>query len=169
MNILPAGCACCPEPTACLACLLPAPPAGRIPTCDTEGILSGAVNLVASIQVTEALKILTAQPHLLRRTLLSIDLWSAVSLGRSEVSAASPSPGCTVCEGRSFQHLAGANRPHVTLCGRNSVQNVRSNHLLLRFERPPLTLTLFTDGRALIQGTTDPATARSFYARFVGT
>ena len=45
---------------------------------------------------------------------------------------------------------------------------VRFNDLLLRFDRPPHTLTLFADGRAIIQGTTDITIARSLYARFIG-
>ena len=65
-----------PSPTACLACIFPKPPTGPVETCDTSGILSTAVNLAASIQATEALKLLTQQPHLIRRTLLSHDLWS---------------------------------------------------------------------------------------------
>src|ERR1017187_8401775 len=44
-------------PTACLACIFPKPPAGNLETCDTSGILSTAVNLAASIQVTEALTV----------------------------------------------------------------------------------------------------------------
>ncbi|HMG02011.1 MAG TPA: hypothetical protein VK596_02705, partial [Edaphobacter sp.] len=45
---------------------------------------------------------------------------------------------------------------------------VRFNNLLLRFERAPHTITLFADGRAMIQGTTDITVARSLYARFIG-
>src|SRR5215469_1111504 len=173
-------------PTACLACIFPKPPTGPVETCDTSGILSTAVNLAASLQVTEALKFLTGQPHLMRRTLLSFDLWTAE---RSEVSTAQPLPNCEVCGKRIFTHLSGEGRPHITLCGRNSVQihehhrpvdfsamrdrlaphgDVRFNNLLLRFERPPHTLTLFADGRAIIQGTTDVTVARSLYARFIG-
>jgi adenylyltransferase/sulfurtransferase len=174
------------KPTACLACIFPKPPTGPVETCDTAGILSTAVNLAASIQVTEALKLLTNQPHLVRRTLLSFDLWTSA---RSEISTTRPNPSCTVCGQRIFTHLAGEGRPHITLCGRNSVQihehhrpvdfsamrdrlaphgNVRFNDLLLRFERPPHIITLFPDGRALIQGTTDITLARSLYARFIG-
>jgi len=174
------------NPTPCLACIFPKPPTGPVETCDTAGILNTAVNLAASIQVTEALKLLTGQPHLVRRTLLSFDLWTG---DRSEISTAKPNPACTVCGQRIFTHLAGEGRPHITLCGRNSVQihehhrhidfsamrdrlaphgNVRFNDLLLRFERPPHTITLFPDGRALIQGTTDITLARSLYARFIG-
>ena len=48
------------------------------------------------------------------------------------------------------------------------VEDLRSNELLLRFRRGPHTVVIFPDGRALIQGTTDPAVARSLYARYVG-
>jgi adenylyltransferase/sulfurtransferase len=180
-SLLPTGVA-----TPCLACLFPSAPAGPVDTCDTAGILSTAVNLVASIQSTEALKFLTGQPHLMRRTLLSQDLWTGE---RSEISATQPRASCNVCGGREFHALTGADRPHITLCGRNSVQIhehhrltdlvalrerlsplglVRSNGLLLRFEAKPYTLTVFPDGRALIQGTTDKGVARSLYARYLG-
>jgi molybdopterin/thiamine biosynthesis adenylyltransferase len=186
MNILPAP---SEPPTACLACIFPKPPSGPVETCDTSGILATAVNLAASFQVTETLKFLTRQPDRMRRSLLSFDLWSG---DRSEIATRQPRAGCSVCGEREFTHLAGVGRPHITLCGRNSVQihehhrpidlnamhrrlaahsdiqAVRSNDLLLRFERPPHTLTLFADGRAIIQGTTDITIARSLYARFIG-
>jgi adenylyltransferase/sulfurtransferase len=182
MNILPEG----GERTACLACVFPAPPAGAVETCDTAGVLSTAVNLAASLQATEALKFLTRQQELMRRTLVSYDLWTGE---RSEIATGAPRVDCEVCGGRVFRYLAGEQRPHITLCGRNSVQihehhrpvdlvalreklarlgEVRANGMLLRFERPPHTLTVFPDGRALIQGTTDVAVARSLYARFLG-
>lgn len=174
------------EPTACLACIFPKPPSGPVETCDTSGILATAVNFAASIQVTEALKFLTGQAHRMRRTLLSFDLWSSEP---SVIATTKPRTGCAVCDRREFTHLAGTDRPHITLCGRNSVQihehhrpvdfaamrdrltphgTVRFNDLLLRFERGPHTLTLFADGRAIVQGTTDITLARSLYARFIG-
>lgn len=187
MNILPASVNPVPwAPAACLACIFPKPPSGPVETCDTSGILNTAVNFAASIQVTEALKFLTGQASLMRRTLLSYDLWTGE---RSEISTSQPRPECTVCGQRLFTHRAGQGRPHITLCGRNSVQvhehhrpidfaalrdrlsphgTVRFNDLLLRFERPPHTLTLFSDGRAIIQGTTDVTVARTLYARFIG-
>jgi adenylyltransferase/sulfurtransferase len=185
-----------PGPTACLACIFPKPPSGNVETCDTAGILSTAVNLAASIQVTEALKLLTGQPHLMRRTLLSFDLWNparGAALERSEIAAGTPRPDCEVCGRHIFTHLGGENRAHITLCGRDSVQihehhrpvdfaamrtrlaanaevtGLRSNDLLLRFRRGPHTVTVFADGRAIVQGTTDAVIARTLYARFVGT
>lgn len=194
MNILPrsAGGSAEPawragvEPTACLACLFPAAPTGEVETCETAGVLGPAVNLAASLAVAEAMKFLSGQPGLMRRTLLSHDLWTGE---RSEISAGKPRVDCEICGLRHFRALSGESRPQITLCGRNSVQihehnrpvdlqalaarlrplgDVRANGLLLRFSRPPYTLTVFPDGRALIQGTTDTGLARSLYARFLG-
>ncbi len=179
MNILP-------DETACLACVFPHPPSGAVETCDTGGILNTAVNLVASLAATEAMKLLVGARASMRRTLLSFDVWHN---DRSEISAAAPRSDCSVCRRRQFAYLAGRAHPHISLCGRNSVQihersrpidfaalearlaphgDVRYTEYVLKFERPPMELTLFPDGRAIIKGTTDTGVARSFYARFVG-
>jgi hypothetical protein len=96
---------------------------------------------------------------------------------------------------RDFRYLRGEAQPHITLCGRDSVQiherhrkldlaelgrrlvaaaaapgsDVRGNDFLLRFRVPPYELTVFADGRAIVKGTQDPAVARSLYARYIGT
>jgi adenylyltransferase/sulfurtransferase len=175
-----------PGETACLACIFPDSPRGMVETCDTSGILNSAVNLVASIASTEALKLLVGAHDKLRRTLLSYDVWTNAY---SEISTAAPRAGCRACYDRNFVHLAGEGRPHITLCGRNSVQiherkrpidfeevtrrltphgPVRHNEFVLKFWREPYEMTLFPDGRAIIKGTTDTAVARSLYARYVG-
>jgi molybdopterin/thiamine biosynthesis adenylyltransferase len=157
MNILPGE-------TACLACLFPRPP----------------------VEVTEALKFLVGAQDKMRRTLLGRDLWTN---DQAEISAATPRAQCPVCQQRDFAYLRGEDRPQITLCGRNSVQihehhrpvdfaemrrrlephgKVNFNRLLLRFERGDYTVTVFADGRALVQGTTDITVARSLYARFIG-
>jgi len=175
-----------PGETACLACVFPDAPRGTVETCETSGILNSAVNLVASIAATEALKFLVGAQSKMRRTLLSWDVWSNE---RAEIATAKPRPGCQACGEKHFIHLAGEGRPHITLCGRNSVQiheqqrpidfaeittrllphgNVRHNEFVLKFWREPYEMTLFPDGRAIIKGTTDTAVARSLYARYVG-
>ena len=179
MNILP-------RETACLACIFPDSPRGIVETCDTSGILNSAVNFVASIAATEALKLAVGAREKLRRTLLSYDVWTN---DFATVNADKPRPGCRACQKRDFVHLDGEGRPHISLCGRNSVQihererpidfdeiaqrllplgAVKHNDFVLRFWREPYELTLFPDGRAIIKGTTDTAIARSLYARFVG-
>lgn len=179
LNVLPGN-------TACLACIFPDPPHGIVETCETSGILNSAVNLAASIAATEAVKLLVGAQDCLRRTLLSFDVWSNQ---RSEIVADKPHPGCRACGQRDFIHLAGEGRPHITLCGRDSVQiherhrpvdladmsqrlkphgTVRHNDFVLKFWHEPYEMTLFPDGRAIIKGTTDTAVARSLYARYVG-
>jgi adenylyltransferase/sulfurtransferase len=97
---------------------------------------------------------------------------------------------CRACARREFTYLAGRAQPHLTMCGRDSVQiherrrqldlralggrlsaggaEVRQNEFLLRLRVPPYEMTVFADGRAVIKGTKDPAVARSLYARYVG-
>jgi len=177
-----------PGQTACLACIFPDSPRGMVETCETSGILNSAVNLIASIAATEAIKLLVggASSPKLRQSLLSFDVWTNE---HAEISAAQPRPGCRACGERDFIHLAGEGRPHITLCGRNSVQIherqrpidfaemdrrlqphgvVRHNDFVLKFWHGPYEMTLFPDGRAIIKGTTDTAVARSLYARYVG-
>ena len=175
-----------PGETACLACVFPDSPRGMVETCDTSGILNSAVNFVASIAATEAIKLAVGARDKIRRTLLSYDVWTS---DYASIKTDKPRPGCRCCQQRDFVHLAGEGRPHITLCGRNSVQiherqrpidfseitrrltphgKVRHNEFILRFWREPYELTLFPDGRAIIKGTTDTAIARSLYARYVG-
>ena len=177
-----------PGTTACLACLFPDTPRGMVETCETSGVLNTAVNLVASIAATEAMKLLVGGEALekLRKTLWSFDVWTNE---HAEIAAGKPRMGCQACGERDFVHLAGEGRPHITMCGRNSVQiherarpidfaemqrrleslgHVRHNEFVLKFWREPYELTLFPDGRAIIKGTTDTGVARSLYARYVG-
>ena len=179
MNVLPGE-------TACLACIFPDSPKGMVETCDTSGILNSAVNLVASIATTEAMKLIVGARNQLRRTLLSYDVWSNE---HAQVSTARPRDGCRACQQRDFVHLEGEGRPPISMCGRNSVQiherqrpidfdeitrrltphgTVKHNEFVLKFWHDPYELTLFPDGRAIIKGTNDPAIARSLYARYVG-
>jgi adenylyltransferase/sulfurtransferase len=179
MNVVPGH-------TACLACLFPDPPGGTVETCETAGILNTAVNMAASVAATEAVKFLVGANAQLRQTLLSFNVWSNE---RAEIAAATPRSGCRVCQMQQFVHLAGERRPHITLCGRNSVQihernrpidfpsiserlkphgTVRHNQFVLKFQREPYEMTLFPDGRAIFKGTDDPAVARSLYAKYVG-
>ena len=177
-----------PGKTACLACIFPDTPRGMVETCETSGILNTAVNVVASIAATEAMKLLIggAAAEQLRKTLWSLDVWKNDQV---EIAAGTPRPGCRACGERDFVHLAGEGHPHITMCGRNSVQIherarpidfaemqrrleahglVRHNEFVLKFWREPYEMTIFPDGRAIIKGTTDTGVARSLYARYVG-
>lgn len=178
-----------PGETACLACLLEsgdAAAAAMEETCDTAGILNAAVNVIASLESIEAMKILTAQRHELSGRLVSFDVWS----GKHRAIRVARNLECRSCARRDFRYLEGDAQPHITLCGRDSVQihergrnldlaelnrrltstaaDVRSNDFLLRFRVNSYEITVFPDGRAIFKGTRDPAVARSLYARFLG-
>lgn len=183
-----------PGETACLACLLESDGAsdsvrssfGFEETCDTAGILNSAASVIASIEAAEATKLLAGKSEALNGRLVSCDVWA----GRFQSIRVARNPQCRACARRDFTYLEGEAQPHVTLCGRDSVQihersrrldlgelgrriektvtGVRRNDFLLRFRVPPYELTVFPDGRAVIKGTRDAAVARSLYARYIG-
>jgi molybdopterin/thiamine biosynthesis adenylyltransferase len=179
-----------PSETACLACLvetdqLPITP-GSEPTCDTAGVLNPAVGVVASMESAEAIKLLAGKMAALNGRLFACDVWS----GQAQSVRVSRNPDCRACVRREFRYLEGEAQPHITMCGRDSVQiherrraldlaelserlrasatDVRHNGFLLRFRVAPYEMTVFSDGRAIIKGTQDPAIARSLYARYIG-
>ena len=177
-----------PGATPCLACLLESgtPDQGLEETCDTIGVLGPIVNLIASLEVAEALKLLSGHPEALHGRLLSCDVWT----GRMQSLGAARNPQCRACARRDFTYLQGEAQPRITMCGRDSVQiheraraldlgvlgvrlrplvdNLRQNDFLLRFRIAPYEMTVFADGRAILKGTQDPAVARSLYARYIG-
>jgi adenylyltransferase/sulfurtransferase len=173
-----------PGHTACLRCVYPNPPEGAQPTCETAGVLNVIVSAVASLQVADALQILVTGRAPSRIT--TIDVWGG---GIRQVREPDRDAGCPCCARRKFPFLEELARPPVTLCGRNAVQiregersvdlaalktrleplgEVRANEYALRFVVSPYELTVFSDGRAIIKGTSDTGIARSLYARYVG-
>ncbi len=177
-----------PGLTPCLACLLETGSAsqGLEDTCDTIGVLGPIVNLIASLEVAEALKLLAGRTEALHGRLLSCDVWS----GHLQSIRVPRNPQCRSCAKRDFTYLEGESQPHITMCGRDSVQihersraldlsalaarlrnvadEVRQNDFLLRFRIAPYDMTVFADGRAILKGTKDPSLARSLYARYIG-
>ena len=172
----------------CLRCVFPEPPpAGSLPTCDTVGVLNTGPALVAALQATEAIK-LWVDRGAVDTKLRHVDLWDG-SLRALEVLRADD---CPTCVHGDYGFLdESAHSWTTTLCGRNAVQitpptdspapdmdrlreqlervgTVRDNGLLLQARIEGHSLLLFPDGRVVIQGTTDPAEARSLHARFVG-
>lgn len=177
-----------PGDTGCLSCWLGERPApGSTPTCDTAGVLNTIVGVVASIQSTEAIKILAGPREALLRGLLSIDVWT----NTQQMVRVERRKDCPTCGRREFSHLeAKATGAATSLCGRNAVQvtpapgskldlaeaekrlagvaAVKRNAYLLKAAVETYELTLFPDARAIIKGTDDPAKARSLYAKYVG-
>jgi molybdopterin/thiamine biosynthesis adenylyltransferase len=177
-----------PGLTPCLACLLESSSNshGLEETCDTVGVLGPIVNLIASLEVAEALKLLAGREEALHGRLISCDVWT----GHFQSVRVARYPACRACARREFSYLQGQAQPHITMCGRDSVQihergrvldlkalqerlaatvsDVRHNEFLLYFRVDQYQMTVFADGRAIFKGTKDPAIARSLYARYIG-
>jgi molybdopterin/thiamine biosynthesis adenylyltransferase len=175
-----------PGRTSCLRCVYPQPPAGAQPTCETAGVLNTLTGVIASLQVADALKILSGHPECVAARITTIDVWSG---GIRQIEQPARDPECPACGQRDFVYLSGARRAPISLCGRNAVQiherarpidlaelkkrllplgEVRANPFALRFLQTSFEITVFADGRAIVKGTTDPGVARSIYARYVG-
>ena len=174
-----------PGRTPCLRCVYPHPPSGAQPTCETAGVLNVIVSMVASLQVADALKILSGQPELVAARITTVDVWSG---GIRQIEAPPRDPDCPACARGEFPFLEESERPPAVLCGRNAVQirerqeidleklrarlaplgEVRANEYALRFAAPPLEMTVFADGRAIVKGTSDIGVARGCYAKYIG-
>jgi adenylyltransferase/sulfurtransferase len=179
-----------PGETPCLRCLMPEPPPpGTTPTCDSAGILATIINVIASLEANETLKILSGHAEAISRTWTVLDLWD--NTVRQIKLDSARTPDCPCCGRREFPWLSGERGSHTAvLCGRNAVQlsfpgrsavpldqlesklaavgQVTRNKYLVRAAIGSYNLTVFPDGRAVIGGTEDIAEARSVYAKYVG-
>jgi len=179
-----------PHQAACLRCIFEeAPPAASAPTCDTAGVIMPIINMVAAVQVTEALKILVGRDKDLHGSLMQFDVW------RNEwrkINAGAPRPDCLTCALGNYETLSPEpNEGAAVLCGRDAVQilpnkpskidfstlaarlegagEVKFNDYLLRFHTGDFELTVFQDARSIIRGTNEVTIARSLYAKYIGT
>lgn len=176
----------------CLRCLFgEAPSPENVQTCDQVGILAPTAHLVASFQVTEAIKLLAGKDEAIERKLWKFDLWSrrfqAISVDHLRKTP------CPSCRKAAYPYLKrAANTRTVTLCGRNAVQisqskkrpvnlqtlasklsgqsqmQVQFNDYLLRCRLKSYEITVFLNGRTIVKGTEDPAQAKSLYAKYIG-
>jgi len=178
----------------CFRCLVPeAPPASAIATCDTAGVLGSATHAVASLQATEAIKWITGNRDAIRTGVWSLDFWHNRSREIAIPEALSES--CPAC-GRGELTFLNATDGEAgggtkILCGRDSVQiaapagrsadlttlakswhdlgTVQTTKFFVRLTLPEaITITVFRDGRTLIDGTNDVSRAKSIHARYVG-
>lgn len=175
----------------CLRCMFPEPPAaGEGETCDTAGVFGPLVAMVGAHAAGQAIKLLAGRADLLDLNLWSVDCacnrTSRVSLAKAGRS------DCLCCRMRKFEFLAEqAEDRCAVLCGRNSVQvrpRVLTQFNLLALQtrlgllgsfrltdgllsgklESGFDLTVFSDGRAIIGGTTDVVLAQSVYDRCIG-
>ncbi|WP_174613807.1 ThiF family adenylyltransferase [Virgibacillus ihumii] len=175
-----------PGETPCLRCIMNEG-AGGGQTCDTIGVISPAVDLISSLQCTEAMKYLTGNKEYLRNTLKTIDIWYNHHYDMKFLEADSACPACGTHEFPSL--TKSAQETETVLCGRDTVQihqqdqinlsewekrlsqvseTTRTPFLLKAEFQNELKFVIFPDGRVLVQGTEDTTTARTMYDRYIG-
>ena len=179
MNIIP-------NDTPCFRCVFPnLPDAGALPTCDTAGVLNTIPPIIASIESTEALKLLLGKT--INNKLLIYDVWThdfqSIKIKKNNE--------CECCVKRNFEFLNAKKKTRiVSLCGGNAVQitpaktmilsfehlaqklrksgKVEVTEIILKFNVDSYQLNIFKSGRAIVYGTNDEKTAKSLYAKYVG-
>ncbi len=178
MNIVPGG--------PCLRCVFPSlPQPGQLPTCDTVGIINTLPSVVASLETTEAFKIMQGKKPV--EELMVLDVWQ----GELQKIRVKKNPDCECCGRKNFEFLQAKKRKFVvSLCGRNAVQIVPARPIkgglkdlratlsklgqtsmvdgLLKFKTKGAEITVFPDGRTIVGGTTDLAKAKNVFSKYIG-
>jgi adenylyltransferase/sulfurtransferase len=175
-----------PGSTCCLRCMIPEPPAGTQPTCETAGVLGPITATIAALQVADAMMILTGHVEQLAKRVTVVDVWAGDIL---QLPQPRPLADCPACGRGEYPYLNGKRRAPIGLCGRNAVQiydrerqldlqelavrlqsvgTVKVNDFALRAQIDNYDITVFPDGRAILKGTTDVGVARSLYAKYIG-
>ena len=155
-------------------------------TCSTAGVLNSLTALVASLQVTEAVKILTGADTV-RREVLYIELWDnefvPVPLEKN--------PDCPVCAHHRYTYRGHASGMQaISVCGKNAWQivpaepktpdfallaerlsalgKVTVKTYYLDFASPEASFKLFRDGRAIVSDVGTEGQAKSVYSEYIG-
>lgn len=179
-----------PGETACLACVFEdPPPAGSLPTCETAGVLGPVAGAIASVQTVETIKLIVGAADRRLPGLLRYDGWEGSFV---TVRTGGPRSDCPACGRGDLAWLEGRRGSRAAhLCGRNAIQilprggsppslpavaerigdewEVQLGNHMLRARHDGITVNLFRDGRAIVDGTTEESVARSILARVVGT
>ncbi len=169
----------------CLRCLVPElPEQGEIPTCESFGVINTIPAVIASIQVTEAFKILTGKDPV--KGLVRYDIWSH----EFTLHDMTKDPDCECCVKSDFKYLKESNEESVSLLCDDAVQiilpgnseadleliagrlkgmeNLKVNPFRIEFRTEGKNVTIYKDGRVIIRGTEDLGVARSIYSKFLG-
>ncbi|MBU3758506.1 MAG: thiazole biosynthesis adenylyltransferase ThiF [Candidatus Omnitrophica bacterium] len=178
-----------PEDPPCLRCLFGCEPRrAETQICDPSGSLVSAAHRIASFQATEAVKILAGWGERVDRRIWKVDVWSRFfkSIAVSHLENL-PCSGCS-CEDYPYL-FPETSEKRLALSGRNAVQiclvselpidfremaerlsgqaEISFNPYLMNISVEPYEITVFRNGRAIIEGTEDPQRAMSLYQRFV--
>lgn len=178
-----------PGKTPCLRCLLKVMPQTGM-TCDTVGIISPTVQIVAAYQVAEVLKLLVGDEKALRKSYLTFDVWQnqhyEINVDKMRQD------DCPTCGHHpTYPSLAYENQTKLeVLCGRDAVQirppnpthynleqladqlrtygDIQINPYLLSCQTEDYRIVIFQDGRVVIHGIQEIQQAKTIYYRLLG-
>ena len=182
----------------CFRCFVPnAPPPDASQTCDTAGVVGAATHAIASFQAMESIKWLSGNRDRVRSKLLSIDFWEnrirELTLHRLSDNQCIAC-GQQDYEYLTGIHSI-TDQDAIVLCGRDAVQlapsktapgtinlhrlaerwqtlgTVQETPFFVRLRQPDqsrFTITVFRDGRTVIDGTSDFTEARTLRDRYIG-
>ena len=168
-----------------------------MPTCDTAGVLGSVTATIAARMATEAIKLSVGDVEAIDRSLRRTDLWRNEHLAlRLDEAFDETCPCCGEgrfefldAEGPTARMLCGRNAVQIRAPEEGGsidldgvLERLRAHggfeivegvlRGTIHDERSPsdqaVELTVFPDGRAIIQGDVDLAWARGVHARFLG-
>ena len=164
-----------PGKTPCFRCLF-RDQNSILENCESTGVLNSITNLIASIQATESIKILTNQE--VNTSLILFNIWN-LNLEKFTVNK---NNNCTACNG-NFEYLNGKGDKRILkYCGINSFQiygqpidlsdlfnrlKKTNDSILSDFCLYTEKFTAFKDGRVLIKADSVNQ-AKSIYSRYIG-
>lgn len=145
-------------------------------TCDTAGIVNTIPSTIASIAVTQALKLILNENF--DQELIRFDIWNN-NLTKIKVKN---NKNCPVCKG-NYEYLQGKKEKNIVkYCGNNNYQfylkNINFDNIknkLKKINKIKETdfcfifedMTIFNDGRILIKGK-NPERAKSLISKYIG-
>jgi len=104
-----------PTESACYHCLFPALDEDSMPTCSIEGVHPSILSIIAGVEVSEAVKIITGKKPSLTEKLLHVDLENL----DFEYIKTSKVDECSVCGSGEKQEIVKEELILEELCGRN--------------------------------------------------
>ncbi len=173
-----------PGKTACFKCLIPKAPPEDVNACDVRGVMGSVVSVVSGIAATEVIKYLLGlgRPGYLIVYDGMVNKLVEIKLTRRE--------DCPVCVYKKFKILGKEPEKVKVICGTKAVEvfpekegdfdltklkelGSRNFKLLsfsdfsVTFEVQGFKVTVFRDGRAIVDGTTDKKLAEGVYRKLI--
>ncbi|MDR0886683.1 MAG: ThiF family adenylyltransferase [Clostridiales Family XIII bacterium] len=175
------------EETPCFRCFMDElPEEGTYDTCSTVGVTNAITGIIASFEVSEAIKILT-DSDAVSTQYLAIDTYDNLI----DYIDVEKNPNCPVCGQKQYTQLdSPAGSLSTSLCGTDSWQvasaankkinlkllaarlenvgDVNYTKFILSFKNEEVSFKIFPDGRAIFENVRDGIAAKTAYAEYIG-